>query len=452
MPGISLFIESLNFQNLEYKEPVLLAALALEKPVLLIGEYGCSNNKLLERLSKELDISFHNCLAPQLNNTLMTNEEKMHKTEALNLDLIDKTFEDTQYDIISLITKSKIKNISLKNLKYCWATTGSFIEKSNNPICFQLMETFYFIIKTPSFVDLDEDDRYLVIKNTDLEEKPLKINLKKLVDKTKQQIEILKKSSKEEINKYIYTLTKLIEGKICNISIERVAILKESLYAIYAAKTVINECKNSKNKTTLKDVINSHIQNTLPFIFNVDDKKTLNKICNEAFEISIQSDTPDKEILLTENSSDKIEYVLKNINKLRIETIYNTVYSNIDLVGISKKRILSVICYLIFRNYDNVPKKLMYKLATEFKPVIQYERTIFENAYIREITKGEDMIYEVRKKYKDSSLNDRFLKALFYNILYSFIPNDRNYILMAAEYFQKLMEDKDICQQVGIKL
>ena len=204
----------------------------------------------------------------------MTNEEKMHKTEALNLDLIDKTSEDTQYDIISLITKSKIKNISLKNLKYCWATTGSFIEKSNNPICFQLMETFYFIIKTPSFVDLDEDDRYLVIKNTDLEEKPLKINLKKLVDKTKQQIEILKKSSKEDINKYIYTLTKLIEGKIGNISIERVAILKESLYAIYAAKTVINECKNSKNKTTLKDVINSHIQNTLPFIFNVDDKKT----------------------------------------------------------------------------------------------------------------------------------------------------------------------------------
>ena len=67
MPGNSLFIESLNFQNLEYKEPVLLAALALEKPVLLIGEYGCSNNKLLERLSKELDISFHNCLAPQLN-------------------------------------------------------------------------------------------------------------------------------------------------------------------------------------------------------------------------------------------------------------------------------------------------------------------------------------------------------------------------------------------------
>lgn len=248
MPGNSLFIESLNFQNLEYKEPVLLAALALEKPVLLIGEYGCSNNKLLERLSKELDISFHNCLAPQLNNTLMTNEEKMHKTEALNLDLIDKTSEDTQYDIISLITKSKIKNISLKNLKYCWATTGSFIEKSNNPICFQLMETFYFIIKTPSFVDLDEDDRYLVIKNTDLEEKPLKINLKKLVDKTKQQIEILKKSSKEEINKYIYTLTKLIEGKIGNISIERVAILKESLYAIYAAKTVINECKILKIK------------------------------------------------------------------------------------------------------------------------------------------------------------------------------------------------------------
>ena len=139
MPGNSLFIESLNFQNLEYKEPVLLAALALEKPVLLIGEYGCSNNKLLERLSKELDISFHNCLAPQLNNTLMTNEEKMHKTEALNLDLIDKTSEDTQYDIISLITKSKIKNISIKNLKYCWATTGSFIEKSNNPICFSIM-------------------------------------------------------------------------------------------------------------------------------------------------------------------------------------------------------------------------------------------------------------------------------------------------------------------------
>lgn len=63
MPGNSLFIESLNFQNLEYKEPVLLAALALEKPVLLIGEYGCSNNKLLERLSKELDISFHNCFS-----------------------------------------------------------------------------------------------------------------------------------------------------------------------------------------------------------------------------------------------------------------------------------------------------------------------------------------------------------------------------------------------------
>lgn len=82
----------------------------------------------------------------------------------------------------------------------------------------------------------------------------------------------------------------------------------------------------------------------------------------------------------------------------------------------------------------------------------QFLKMLIENAYIREITKGEDMIYEVRKKYKDSSLNDRFLKALFYNILYSFIPNDRNYILMAAEYFQKLMEDKDICQQVGIKL
>ena len=54
----SLITEPLGLFGWSHLEPVILAALASESPMLLIGKHGCAKSFILERLAESLGLDF----------------------------------------------------------------------------------------------------------------------------------------------------------------------------------------------------------------------------------------------------------------------------------------------------------------------------------------------------------------------------------------------------------
>src|SRR5687768_1118037 len=59
--------ESLGIRGWEYLDPILLASLATETPVLLIGPHGTAKSMIVERLALALDIEFRHYNASLIN-------------------------------------------------------------------------------------------------------------------------------------------------------------------------------------------------------------------------------------------------------------------------------------------------------------------------------------------------------------------------------------------------
>ena len=66
----SLITEPLGLYGWRKLEPVLLAALLSEEPLLLVGSHGCAKSFVLERLAESLGMTFRSYNASLLNAAL----------------------------------------------------------------------------------------------------------------------------------------------------------------------------------------------------------------------------------------------------------------------------------------------------------------------------------------------------------------------------------------------
>lgn len=133
----SLITEPLGLYGWKKAEPVLLAALLSEEPLLLVGAHGCAKSFVLERLAESLGRTFRAYNASLINYDdlvgvplpdatrtkleYLSSPESIWDAEVVFIDEISRTRPELQNKLFPIIYDRRVQGRPLTRLVYRWA-------------------------------------------------------------------------------------------------------------------------------------------------------------------------------------------------------------------------------------------------------------------------------------------------------------------------------------------
>ena len=179
--------ETLGVYGLNRLEPILLAALAGESTLLLIGEHGSGKSMLLERIATALELRWRH-----YNTSLLSFDDlvgypvpdaegnlKFVKTpaaiwgaQAVFFDEISRARPDLQNKLFPIIHERRVQGIDLEGLAYRWAAMnppsvdgeGDYI--GSEPLDLALADRFAFHVTIPAWRSLPESVQKRILSDS----------------------------------------------------------------------------------------------------------------------------------------------------------------------------------------------------------------------------------------------------------------------------------------------
>jgi len=182
-------LEALNLFGLTHLDPVVLAALADEQPLLLIAPHGTAKSELLNRLAQALGlahrhynaslIAFDDLLGFPVPNADRTGLDylptpgNLWEAESVFLDELSRCRPEHQNKLFSVIHEKRIQGLALPRLRYRWSAmnpplTGNEeaheeVYEGSLPLDSALADRFTYIVTLPALQDLDSAVRRRLI-------------------------------------------------------------------------------------------------------------------------------------------------------------------------------------------------------------------------------------------------------------------------------------------------
>ncbi len=439
----SLISEPLGLFGWSTLEPIILAALASEMPMLLIGKHGSAKSFILERLAESLGLEFRCYNAslinyddlvgipvPVNNNTSLSyisNPSSIWDAEVVFIDEINRTKPELQNKLFPIIYDKRVQGINLDKLKYRWAAMNppckddddedEFAYIGTSKLDPALADRFPFIVEVPTWDELNDRDKKSILKDNHLGRHEFPTDINELINKTKDCYKSLLDTSTESVSKYIITLMGLLKNSFGYISARRATMLEDSLLYLLAASKVLNSYFNLGTK--FHNVAYLHIQNTLPNTVNqVVDKTLLMSICQQALKLTELDDTIEKDILLISDPIERLKVLIKSKKTVSIDIVNDTITSSLSEIDDSKiRRAMALFVYLSFRTNRNIHATVIETLANEIRPVLETkEHTSMEHLKSK---KCADAVVSLMHRVPYHKKYRKYLN----NYLCSYLPN-----------------------------
>ena len=436
----SKITEPLGLFGWSHLEPVILAALASESPMLLIGKHGSAKSFILERLAESLNLEFR-CYNASLinyddlvgipvpinNNTSLSyisNPNSIWDAEVVFIDELNRTKPELQNKLFPIIYDKRVQGTNLTKLKYRWAAMNPPSKDEDDedslsylgamPLDPALADRFPFIIEVPTWDDLNDKDKKNMLLDNHLGRHEFPVDIHELINKTKEAYNLLLEKSEETVSKYILTLMELLKNSFGYISARRATMLEDTLLYLLAAAQVLT------GEDSLSKVAYLHIQNTLPNLANeAIDKTLLINICQQALKLAKLGDSVEKDILLIGDPIERLKMLIKSKSTVDTNIVNDVITSSISEIGDSKiRRAMALFTYLSFRSNRNIHAAVMETLANEIRPVLEVKN--HRSLEVLSKKKCADAVVALMNNVSHSSSYYSYLN----NYLYSFLPKD----------------------------
>lgn len=262
-------VRSLGVQGWQHLDPIVLAALTIQSPLLLVGPHGTAKSLLVERLSAALGMTWRHYNASLINyddlvgiplpdeqgETLhfVTTPGAIWDAEFVFFDEISRCRADLQNKLFPIIHERRVNGIRLEKLRHRWAAMNPPAPEDpedrpgqhylgSEPLDPALADRFPFIVRVPTWSEMSEDDRRHIIdwRDEDLtSETDFSQTLVDCVNQCAAYIPLLEDELADWLADYVLYIVDLLEKARLPQSPRRARMLARNIVSIHAARMVL---------------------------------------------------------------------------------------------------------------------------------------------------------------------------------------------------------------------
>jgi MoxR-like ATPase len=307
-------------------EAPLLAALATDSPLLLIGPHGTAKSLLLNKIAEALDLSFRHYNASLLNfddlvgfplpsadGTLqyVKTPAAIWGAGAVIFDEISRCRPDIQNKLFPIIHERKVQGLPLVGLQYRWAAMNPPDRDEEDsgylgsePLDTALADRFPFVIDMPAWRTFTKEQQLEVIQSGYQSIDPVHAQrLVQAIARTKSLLALTSEALEEGMAAYVQTMFALLLQAGIALSPRRCAMLYRACLSVNAAAMAIDS-KASVTDTTLLALRSSLPQRALGIA--ISEVKLLSAHKEAMRLIQLAPNDPFKAILCESDPVEKI--------------------------------------------------------------------------------------------------------------------------------------------------
>lgn len=260
-------LRQLGIVGYDHLEPVILAALAEEAPLLLIGAHGTAKSLLLNRLAQALGLVHRHYNASLLNfddlvgfpqpsadrKTLeyIQTPATIWDAESVFLDEISRCRPDLQNKLFPVIHERVVQGIPLPRLRHRWAAMNppsgdddpdSFSYTGSEPLDPALADRFAWIVWVPGFEDLSEENVRAILNGVGesvAEDAPAVVS--RSVAAVRALLPVVSESLTLPASEYVQILAGKLEAMKRPVSPRRGRQMVRNIVAVHAARLALGE-------------------------------------------------------------------------------------------------------------------------------------------------------------------------------------------------------------------
>ena len=257
------FLGGIGLIGLTDLAPIILAALATEEPLLLIGPHGTGKSLLLTRIAEALGLEFRHYNSsllnfddlvgfplPDKNGSLeyVKTPAAIWGAEAVIFDEISRCRPDIQNKLFPIIHERRAQGILLDGLRYRWAAMNPPVSEDQDggyigsePLDPALADRFAFIVNMPPWDRYNEDEQLAIILADD-QDVPAgsASNFQRVIASTKAALPSIRGSMADAVAVYVRSLIALLAQAGISLSPRRAGMLLRSTLAVHAAALTLD--------------------------------------------------------------------------------------------------------------------------------------------------------------------------------------------------------------------
>ena len=326
LPARAGIFDQLGVVGFSSIEAPLLAALATDSPLLLIGPHGTAKSLLLNKIAEALDLSFRHYNASLLNfddlvgfplpsadGTLqyVKTPAAIWGAGAVIFDEISRCRPDIQNKLFPIIHERKVQGLPLVGLQYRWAAMNPPDRDEDDsgylgsePLDTALADRFPFVIDMPAWRTFTKEQQLEVIQSGDQSIDPVHAQrLVQAIARTKSLLALTSEALEEGMAAYVQTMFALLLQAGIALSPRRCAMLYRACLSVNAAAMAIDS-KASVTDTTLLALRSSLPQRALGIA--ISEVKLLSAHKEAMRLIQLAPNDPFKAILCESDPVEKI--------------------------------------------------------------------------------------------------------------------------------------------------
>lgn len=267
-------LRNMGLYGLDTLTPVLLAALATEEPLLLIGAHGTAKSLLLTRVAAALGLEFRHYNASLLNFDDLIGFPMPGKDGQLDyvrtpaaiwgagaviFDEISRCRPDIQNKLFPIIHERKVQGINLAQLRFRWSAMNppgtdedDGLYAGSEPLDTALADRFAFVVQMPEWKHLDDADQLAIIRADDSPVEPADAQrLATAIARTRDTMELVGNSMADGIAAYVHALVGLLAQADLVLSPRRAGMLFRSILAVRSAALALDPAADMAGATLL---------------------------------------------------------------------------------------------------------------------------------------------------------------------------------------------------------
>ena len=397
----SLITEPLGLYGWTKAEPVILAALLSEEPLLLVGPHGCAKSFVLERLAESLGMAFRLYNASLINYDdlvgvplpdasrtkleYLASPESIWDAQVVFIDEISRTRPELQNKLFPIIYDRRVQGRPLKRLVYRWAAmnpppTEEELESDDalylgsEPLDAALADRFPFIVPVPDWDALSEDDRRRVLTDQFAGRHEFPVDISALVAEAKARYAAIVPELSRSLAPFVSILADKLRFARFDVSTRRATMMLRAIIAVHAAREVL--ARHAGEGEAPPDLYASALMAVLDALPDrarrpIDAAK-VTAVCKTAWDIcSINDDPPVRRLMAISNPVARLECFISQRLAVPPSTIATIVGEGVAGVKKNLRRGCALATYLALRDNADIPATTIELLASEIRPAIE---------------------------------------------------------------------------------